>query len=354
MTGRIIRREACCLDSDVQQKLNTDLPVFLRPDWYDMFDRFVRQSDGNTVSLCLRDDAGSGGYLPLYEAKGGLTRCLYSLTNFYSPAFDLVGVENPRREDYEHFVRRFRRYFARFELIDFSPLTEQQAEAWRHAFATIGFQGFVYRKSTNWYHDGVTDLAGYWEARPSRLRNTFKRKAEKLRKSGGFEVGVVAPGSEIALWEYLAHYHRVYYSSWKRAEPYPAFIDAIAEYAWKLGELRMGMAYHEGEPVAGQIWFVCGRKAYIFKLAHRPEYSKYSVGTILSKAMFDHVIDVDRVEYIDFLTGDDGYKADWMNGRRGLFGIQLCNSRTLGGAAYAARNVVSGWYKRLSRVEARA
>ena len=65
MTGRIIRREACCLDSDVQQKLNTDLPVFLRPDWYGMFDRFVRQSEGNTVSLWLRDDAGSGGYLPL-------------------------------------------------------------------------------------------------------------------------------------------------------------------------------------------------------------------------------------------------------------------------------------------------
>lgn len=349
MSGRIIRREACCHGDGLQAELNAHCPIFLRPAWYDMFDRFVRQSDGNTVSLCLRDVGESAGYLPLYEARGGLSHCLFSLTNFYSPAFDLVGMKPAQSQDYEHFVRRFRRYFARFERVDFSPLTWQQAEDWKRAFAAIGFQGFVYRKSTNWFHDDVKDLATYWDERPSRLRNTIKRKADKLRRSGGFEVGVVTPGSTIALWEYLAHYHRVYFSSWKRAEPYPAFIDAIAEYAWRLGELRMGMAYHDGEPVAGQIWFVCDHKAYIFKLAHRPEYSKFSVGTILSKAMFDHVIDVDRVNYIDFLTGDDHYKADWMNGRRGLYGIQLCNSHTVGGAAYVARNIVSGWYKRLSR-----
>ncbi|MEE4660385.1 MAG: GNAT family N-acetyltransferase [Halieaceae bacterium] len=351
MSGRIIRREACCYSSEEQAVLNADCPIFLRPAWYQMFDRFVRGPDGNTLSLCLHSEGEPAGYLPLYETRGGLSRCLYSLTNFYSPAFDLIGIKNPESGHYADFVRRFRRFFSNFERIDFSPLTAQQAEAWQQAFAAIGFQGFVYRKSTNWFHDDISDLATYWNDRPSRLRNTIKRKADKLHKSGGFEVGVVAPDSEIALWKYLAHYHRVYYSSWKRAEPFPAFIDAIAEYAWQLGQLRMGMVYHDGEPVAGQIWFVCQQRAYIFKLAHRPEYSNYSVGTILSKAMFDYVIERDRVIYIDFLTGNDRYKADWMSGKRGLYGIQLCNSRTVGGAAYAARNIVSGWYKRFSRTD---
>ena len=271
LNRRVIREQPCC-NADIERDLlNAGYPIFLQLAWYKIFDRYVRHSDGNTLSLYLHGDDERAGFLPLYEEKSSGCRHLYSLTNFYSPAFDLLGSGYPAARDYEHFVRQFRRFFRNFGRADFSPLTHEQANNWKRAFSTIGFQGFVYRKSTNWFYDGITDLDSYWKTRPSRLRNTIKRKSERLRRAGGFEVSVVHPDSRLALWNFLAHYHHVYYASWKRAEPFPAFIDAIVEYAWQLGQLRMGIAYHHGKPVASQIWFVHDQRAYIFKLAHEPE-----------------------------------------------------------------------------------
>lgn len=346
MTQRLMNRDVWCgskSDEHDAQRL-----IFLRRAWYDLFDRFVRYSDGNTLSLCLRDQGRISAYLPLYQETTSRSRRLHSLTNFYSPVFQLQGEKPPGMGDHARFVDEHRRFLRHFSRIDLLPLSESEATCWRDAFASIGFRGFIYEQSKNWYHDGIQDLESFWAQRPSRLKNTIRRKTEKLIKTGGYELGVMVPKTRRELDGYLAHYHRVYFSSWKRAEPYPAFIDAIAAYAWERGELRMGMAYHGQEPVAGQLWFVCGKTAFIFKLAHRPEYSRMSVGTILSKRMFDHVIEADGVNYIDFLTGDDNYKADWMNRQRTLYGIQLCNPGTLDGVVSTLRNSASRAYRRVA------
>lgn len=42
----------------------------------------------------------------------------------------------------------------------------------------------------------------------------------------------------------------------------------------------------------------------------------------------EHVIDVDRVREVDYLTGDDAYKKDWMSHRRERWGIIAMNPRT--------------------------
>jgi CelD/BcsL family acetyltransferase involved in cellulose biosynthesis len=52
--------------------------------------------------------------------------------------------------------------------------------------------------------------------------------------------------------------------------------------------------------------------AYIHKLAHLESAKPLSAGTTLTAALFEHVIDRDRVEWVDFGTGDDPYKRDWM------------------------------------------
>ena len=39
-------------------------------------------------------------------------------------------------------------------------------------------------------------------------------------------------------------------------------------------------------------------------------------GSVLSAALFRHVIDLDRVSLVDFGTGDDPYKHDWMEAVR--------------------------------------
>ena len=73
---------------------------------------------------------------------------------------------------------------------------------------------------------------------------------------------------------------------------------------------------------------------------------EFSPGTILSHAMFRHVIDQDRVDVIDFGTGNDPYKADWMDASAPLDTIKMFNPRTLAGLAGAVRARLSGLVRR--------
>ncbi len=68
--------------------------------------------------------------------------------------------------------------------------------------------------------------------------------------------------------------------------------------------------------MAAQFWTVENGIAYIHKLAHRTGARSLSPGTTLSAALFAHVIDVDHVTLVDFGTGDDPYKRDWMEAVR--------------------------------------
>src|SRR3546814_3832573 len=52
---------------------------------------------------------------------------------------------------------------------------------------------------------------------------------------------------------------------------------------------------------------------------------KASPGTLLSAALFRHVIAVDRVARVDFGTGNDAYKRDWMNRHGPLWHIEAFN-----------------------------
>jgi CelD/BcsL family acetyltransferase involved in cellulose biosynthesis len=107
------------------------------------------------------------------------------------------------------------------------------------------------------------------------------------------------------------------------------------------GSLRLGLAWLDGEAVAAQFWIVDKGIAYIHKLAHRESHRELSPGTILSEAMFRHVIDVDHVKEVDFGTGNEAYKADWMDESFPLDTIRMFRRNTIGGLAKAARARIS-------------
>ncbi|HEY8908590.1 MAG TPA: GNAT family N-acetyltransferase, partial [Rhodoferax sp.] len=58
---------------------------------------------------------------------------------------------------------------------------------------------------------------------------------------------------------------------------------------------------------------------------------RFSAGSVLTAALMRHVIDVDHVEEVDYLTGDDAYKRDWMSHRRERWGIVAFDLRTAAG-----------------------
>ncbi len=94
------------------------------------------------------------------------------------------------------------------------------------------------------------------------------------------------------------------------------FIEGLTKQLARAGWLRLAILYIDNQPAAAQFWFVAHAKASIFKLAYDETWKRYSPGTILLAYLMEQVIDHDKVEEIDFLTGNDAYKRDWMTQRR--------------------------------------
>jgi len=89
-------------------------------------------------------------------------------------------------------------------------------------------------------------------------------------------------------------------------------VKVFSEAGWS----RLAILYVQGRPIAAQLWFVHQRKASIFRLAYDEAWKQYSPGSILTSFLMKYVIDTDKVEEIDFLSGNDSYKQDWMSERR--------------------------------------
>lgn len=149
---------------------------------------------------------------------------------------------------------------------------------------------------------GGRSFAEYWAGRPGQMRTTLKRKAKKV------EVEILERFDPDAWGEYEA----IYATSWKPGEGDPDLLRTFAMAEGEAGRIRLGLARTEGQAVAAQFWTVENGIAYIHKLAHRESAKALSAGTTLSAALFERVIDIDKVNLVDFGTGDDAYKCDWM------------------------------------------
>jgi len=99
------------------------------------------------------------------------------------------------------------------------------------------------------------------------------------------------------------------------------------------------VAYVDEQPAAAQIWIVNSGVASIYKIAYDRKFRDLSVGTYLTTRMMERVIDVDRAREVDYLTGDDAYKKDWMSQRRERWGILALNPRTPRGILEIGRHI---------------
>jgi hypothetical protein len=262
-------------------------------------------------------DGSRSAWLFLAErgGKAEAWRCWYSLR------FGLVG--DPAGA--EPIARTLRKRLSRLEI---APLQGPRDLA--AAFRRAGWIVFLSHATVSWRADTAgQDFAAYWAARPGQLRNTAQRKA----KAAGLEIELHRH-FDAAAW---AAYEEVYAASWKPEEGSPAFLRSLAEQEGEAGRLRLGIARKDGRPLAAQLWTVDGGTAWIHKLAYREESRSLSPGTVLSMAMFRAALDEDRVERIDYGTGDDGYKRDWMDERGILWRLEAFNPASLAGLAGAAR-----------------
>jgi hypothetical protein len=208
----------------------------------------------------------------------------------------------------------------------------------QRAFRDAGMVVQTYFCSGNWYLpvNGRT-FKEYFEGLRSSVRNIAKSKNKKIERSGRVRVEIVS--GTAGLDAALDAYQRIYTSSWKVPEPHAKFVPGFVRTSAEQGWLRLGVAYVDGEPAAAQIWIVSHGTASIYKIAYDKRFADLSVGSFLTLRMMEHALDVDRVREVDYLSGDDKYKQDWMSHRRERWGILAMNPHTVRGMLAIARHV---------------
>jgi hypothetical protein len=281
---------------------------------------------GRFLAARARDGEGAAAWLFLADRGGRAEawRCWYSLR------FGLVGAP----QGGEAIAKALRKRLSRLEI---APLENPGPLA--SAFRRAGWATFVSPATTSWrIATSGQDFESFWAGRPGKLRNTAQRKAKAAKLDIEIHRDFDAAG-----W---AAYEEVYAASWKPEEGSPDFLRTLAEREGEAGRLRLGIARKDGLPLAAQLWTVEDGTAWIHKLAYREDSKSLSPGTVLSMAMFRSALDEDRVSRIDYGTGDDAYKRDWMDERATLWRLEAFNLASPRGLAGAARAGLSALVRR--------
>ena len=184
-----------------------------------------------------------------------------------------------------------------------------------------GYKSYPYFRFYNWSHSLNRQLfIDYMVERPKHLRNTIKRKQRKLAREHDY---VIQMYKDTEIDKALMDYQAIYQASWKANEFYSDFTPALVKHLSKLNWLRMAILYVDQQAIAAQIWFVVHGKANIYRLVYDEQWKHFSPGSILTQHLMHYVIDIDKVAEIDFLTGNEQYKQDWMTQRKERIGIRF-------------------------------
>lgn len=267
---------------------------------------------------------------------------LSSLSNFYTITFSPTGpfLEGDTGEVLGALAKGIANDAHRWDLVELRPLDPSSAAYPQliQSFRAVGMVVQEYFCFGNWYLP-TKGLAydDYLKSMPPAMQNTIRRKKKKLEKTGKARIDIIT-GTE-GLEAAVNAYSRIYLSSWKRSEPYPNFVPGLIRTCAEKNWLRMGVIYLEDQPIASQVWIVNSGKATIYKLAHDQRYDEFSSGSTLTTHLIQHVLEVDKVHEIDFGSGDDPYKKNWLSQRRERWGLLAMNPRSLAGCLGILRNV---------------
>lgn len=279
---------------------------FDRIEWW----RGLAEECGINPLLAVARDGDTAAILPLRREDGGF----HELANWYS--FRVAPLVTPGA-DARRLLSMIARDIAADRAVDriaLAKLSAEDAAILAEAFRAARWFAVMTPCDVNHIlRVNGRSYAEYLAGRPGQVRTTLKRKAKKV------EVQVFDTYDEAA-WD---AYEAIYAQSWKPEEGSPAFLRRFAKEEGVAGRLRFALAWADGKPVAAQFWTVEAGTAFIHKLAHIEEAKPLSPGTTLSAALFERVIDGDKVEVVDFGTGNDGYKRDWMEEVRTRYRLDL-------------------------------
>jgi hypothetical protein len=320
---------------------------FALPGWYDLMARHGVPASSE-IRLYPDEQATAAVILTQITKENGL-RTLASLTNAHSLEHGILyshdtGLETGLAAIVAEILAERPRWdcLAVDEFDPCDPSYSALVEALRGAGLLVERS----LSSTTWYEETAgLGFADYLAARPSALRNTWRRKRRKLERSVRLTKSFFVDANNID--RAIADYETVYAASWKPPEFFRSFVPGQIRLAAEMGALRLGIYYADGDPTAAQLWIVWNGRAVICKLAHDQRFDDLSPGTVLTMEMFERVLSDDRPREISLGRGDDAYKKLWLPKRRERWGITAANPRTLRGLRFGLRRQAAVLYHRL-------
>lgn len=323
---------------------------FYSEPWFENYFETIRDPDTSYLFLSARTAQGSAALPMKYfvAREWPYSRSIYGAQNYYSCLFGPAVSGEHSDELYDRLLQPIREQ--RLEVFDAHPLDPHHPGfgALQRALKRQGWIIDKYLCFGNWQLDvNGRCYADYFQTLPSPLKNTIKRKTQALAKKGNARLEIITGGTDTE--RLIRDYTTIYNSSWKKPEPYTEFMPGLIRTCAQHGWLRAGIAYIDDTPAAAQIWIVHNNQALIYKLAYDEQFGKLSIGSILTAKLMEHVIDVDKVSLVDYLTGDEPYKRDWMSRRNERWGIIAYNPRTLSGLLAATRHFGGKLLKRLRK-----
>ena len=319
-----------------------DSDVFMTEPWFSNL-----AAHGFTVRpvellLQVCTPAGDVGFHLMQGADG---QPLQALSNYYSCLFGPHGrVQGLEARDWLELVANMRS-LPGSAVVQLQPLdaSGQWLVDFEAALSVAGYWTDRYFCFGNWYQPvPQAGFSAYWTERPSALRHSVQRGRRRLDKAGPWSIDITN-GESVNVEAAIEAYEYVYARSWKQPEPCSGFVPGLIRTAAREGWLRLGVLRLNGQALAAQLWLVHGDKANIYKLAYVEGFEKLSTGSILTAALMQHVMDVDHVREVDYLSGDDAYKADWMALRRERVGLLACDMRRWRGWWAAGRHLLGRW-----------
>jgi hypothetical protein len=292
--------------------------IFFSRPWFENLTGTVLQDDQSLLLACVVEADSVLAILPLMTRD---KKHLYGLTHLYSSLYSLLLSEQNQQEIIQSLAQGLDEL--PIESLRLDPVAEDDCNVHmlQQVMESMGYQCHHRFRFYNWIHRTQgQSFEDYMATRPSRVRNTIARKRRKLEREHDYEIRLYTDQS---MQQALADYNTVYRASWKAFEQFDAFIEGLVNSLSAAGWLRLAILYIEDKPAAAQFWLVAHGKASIFKLVYDQAWKHYSPGSILISYLMEHVIEIDKVEEIDFLTGNDAYKQDWMSERRKRWAVSF-------------------------------
>jgi hypothetical protein len=295
--------------------------VFFSRQWFERLTTVTLEQDQSLVLACVLTERQVMAILPLINSGGNTW---HSLKHRYTPLYSLLLADDDQQQILICLAQGLSRLPLKALLLEPVADNDNRIYGLQQAMQSAGFSCERIFRHYNWiYRIQNESFEDYIAARPARLRNTISRKQRKLEREHGYEIRLHT-GDKVP--QAMADYYAVYHASWKANEQYIELLNGIVADFSRLGWSRLAVLYVKGQPIAAQLWFVHYGKASIFRLAYHEAWKQYSPGSILTSFLMQYVIDTDEIKVIDFLTGNEAYKQDWMSERRERFALSCVKS----------------------------